>query len=94
MTALDIIILRESLSKTQGSLRWVPTTFMLADSLTKESPEAFDLLRGCLRQGFYQICPESVVLQTRADERARRQELAKTKFAPIPESETEPKEIV
>ena len=89
-TALDIIILRESLSKTQGSLRWVPTTFMLADSLTKESPEAFDLLRGCLRQGFYQICPESVVLQTRADERARRQQLAKTKMASIPESEPEP----
>ena len=89
MTALDIIILRESLSKTQGSL-WVPTTFMLADSLTKESPEAFDLLRGCLRQGFYQICLESVVLQTRADERARRQQLAKTKMASIPESEPEP----
>ena len=49
-TALDIIILRESFSKTQSSLRWVPTTFMLADSLTKESPEAFDLLRGCIRQ--------------------------------------------
>ncbi|CAE7202193.1 GIP [Symbiodinium sp. CCMP2592] len=77
-TALDIVILRESLSKTGGSLRWVPTTFMLADSLTKESPEAFDLLRGCIRRGYYQICPESVVLQTRADERARRKELAKT----------------
>ena len=78
-TALDIVILRESLSKTQGSLRWVPTTYMLADSLTKESPEAFDLLRGCIRQGYYQIAPESLVLQNRADERERRKQLAQNR---------------
>ena len=80
-TALDIVILRESLSKTLGSLRWVPTTYMLADSLTKESPEAFDLLRGCVRQGFYQIAPESLVLQNRADERERRKQLSAAKPA-------------
>ena len=73
-TALDIVILKESLSKTLGSLRWAPTQYMLADSLTKESADAFDLLRGCLRQGLYQISPEAQVLEYRAQERALRKE--------------------
>ena len=75
-TALDIVILKESLGKTQGSLRWVPTHFMLADSLTKENPDAFDLIRGCIREGQYQIAPEDTVLQFRAEERAARKENA------------------
>ena len=75
-TASDIVILKESLGKTQGSLRWVPTHFMLADSLTKENPDAFDLIRGCIREGQYQIAPEDTVLQFRAEERAARKENA------------------
>ena len=75
-TALDIIILRESLAKTSGSIRWIPTNRMLADALTKESPEAFDLIRACIREGQYQISPEETVLQWRSEERERRKQRA------------------
>ena len=71
-TALDIIILRESLAKTSGILRWLPTDRMIADALTKESPEAFDLIRACIKNGRYQISPESTVLEWRSAERERR----------------------
>ena len=53
-TALDIIILREPLAKMQGWFRWLPTDRMIADALTKESPEASDLIRACMRTGMYQ----------------------------------------
>ena len=72
--ALDIVIIRESLSKLQTSLRWLPTDRMLADSLTKESPEAMDLLRACLRAGKYQVSDEDTVLEWRASERVRRKD--------------------
>lgn len=53
-------------------LRWLPTDRMIADVLTKESPEAFDLLRACLRSSMYQISPEEGILHMRAAERDRR----------------------
>ena len=74
-TALDIVIIRESIAKTRASLRWLPTDRMLADALTKESAEAVDLLRACLRQGQYQVSDEDHVLRWRARERERRSSL-------------------
>ena len=53
---------------------------MIADALTKESPEAFDLIRACMRTGMYQISPEETVLQWRSDERERRKQRA----TPVP----------
>ena len=50
-TALDVVIVRESLGRVQANLRWIPTDRMLADALTKETVEAMDLLRACLRTG-------------------------------------------
>ena len=75
-TAIDIVILRDSIDRLGASLRWIPTDRMLADSLTKESVEAFDLLRACIRSGQYQISPESNVLEMRARERDRRKKFA------------------
>lgn len=49
---------------------------MIADALTKESPEAFDLLRACLRTSKYQISPEEGILHMRAAERDRRRAFA------------------
>lgn len=46
--SIDIVILRDSTRRLKATLRWIPTQRMLADSLTKESPEAFDLLTACL----------------------------------------------
>ena len=71
-TAIDIVILRDSIQRMKATLRWIPTDRMLADALTKESPEAFDLLRASLRSSRYQISPEELVLQRRAQERDRR----------------------
>ena len=48
---------------------------MLADALTKESAEAVDLLRACLREGLCQISDEDTVLRWRAKERERRNTL-------------------
>jgi len=70
-TAIDIIIIRDCISRLGVSLRWLPTDRMLADSLTKESPEAFDLLRACIRSARYQISPEQKILERRAEERER-----------------------
>lgn len=70
-TAIDIVILRDSIERLKAVLRWIPTNRMLADGLTKESPEAFDLLRSCLRTASYQISPEDLVLRRRAAERER-----------------------
>ena len=75
-TAIDIVILRDSVHRLKANLRWIPTNRMLADSLTKESPEAFDLLRACLRSAKYQISPEELVLERRALERERRKQFA------------------
>ena len=72
-TALDVVIIRDSIGKVSASLRWIPTDRMLADSLTKESAEAMDLLRACIHEGRYQISDEGSVLERRAAERSRRQ---------------------
>ena len=92
-TAIDIIILRDSISRLQASLRWLPTNRMLADALTKESPEAFDLLRACLRSSKYQLSPEEKILELRAAKRDRRQTFAqsqKSQPAPISGEDASP----
>ena len=75
-TSIDIVIIREALRRTKASLRWIPTDRMLADSMTKENPDALDLLRACVRIGRYQISPEKNVLEWRASERSRRKTVA------------------
>ena len=72
-TSLDVIIIRDSILKLGASLRWIPTDRMLADSMTKESQDAMDLLRACIRTRRYQISDEGSVLEWRAAERQRRQ---------------------
>eukprot|EP00439_Symbiodinium_sp_Y106_P072076 s130_g13.t1 len=75
-TALDVVIVRESLGRVNANLRWIPTDRMIADALTKETVEAIDLLRACLRTGQYQISDEQHVLDWRADEKQRRKNRA------------------
>lgn len=71
-TSIDIIIIKDSIRRLEASLRWIPTNRMLADSMTKESADALDLLRACVRSSRYQISPEETVLELRAKERDRR----------------------
>ena len=44
-TSIDIIVLREGIARLKAQVRWIPADRTLADALTKESAEAFDLLR-------------------------------------------------
>eukprot|EP00974_Lingulodinium_polyedra_P031025 2985491-Lingulodinium_polyedra.AAC.1 len=56
--AIDLSIAKESLRRLGGTLRWGPTSLMLADCLTKDRAEPADLLRACLRHCCYQLADE------------------------------------
>ena len=71
--AIDIAIIRQSVARCGLIVRWAPTDRMLADALTKDKGDPADLLRSVLRSGVYQIAGEQVVLENKAEERARRQ---------------------
>ena len=71
-TSIDIVIIRQSLARTRASIRWVPTDRMLADPLTKDAGDPSDLLRACIKEGVYQISPETTVLEMQAAEKQRR----------------------
>ena len=73
-TSIDVVIIRQSLLRTQSSIRWVPTNRMLADSLTKDAGDPTDMLRACIRESKYQISPEETVLEMQAQEKQRRLE--------------------
>ena len=71
-TSIDVVIIRESVRAMQAFVRWVPTSHMLADALTKDAGDPIDLLRACLKNGAYQISEETVVLQQQAEEKQER----------------------
>ena len=71
--AIDLLIARQALRRLGGSLRWGPTSLMLADALTKEKPEPHDLLRACIKAKVYQLADEPTVLQHASPERERRE---------------------
>ena len=70
--AVDMVIVREGLSRSATTLRWAPTDRQLADGLTKDSAEPCDLLRGVIRTGCYQISEESLMLDLAKAERQQR----------------------
>ena len=70
--AIDLVIVKESLKRLWGSIRWAPTWLQLADALTKESADAMDILRGAMKSNVYHLNNESVMLQSAAEQRALR----------------------
>ena len=50
-SAVDVLIIRESLKKTGCVIRWAPTGLQLADGLTKDKGEAVECLRRSSRSG-------------------------------------------
>ena len=50
-SAVDVLIIRQSLKKTGCVIRWAPTGLQLADGLTKDKGEAVECLRRSLRCG-------------------------------------------
>ena len=67
--AIDLVIVRETWKRVGGLIRWVPTWLQLADAMTKESPEAMDLLRAALVSNRYHLSQESVMLDAAAKQR-------------------------
>ena len=63
------MIVRETSKRVGGLIRWVPTWLQLADAMTKESPEAMDLLRAALVSNKYHFSQESVMLDAAAKQR-------------------------
>ena len=72
--AIDLVIVRETLKRVGGLIRWVPTWLQFADAMTKESPEAMDLLRAALMSNKYHLSQESVMLDAAARQRQVRLE--------------------
>ena len=70
--AIDLVIVRETLQRIHGVIRWCPTWLQLADALTKESPEAMDLLRGALMKNQYHLHAESSMMAAAAEQKQRR----------------------
>ena len=70
--AIDLVIIRETLQRIHGVIRWCPTWLQLADALTKESPEAMDLLRGALMAKEYHLHAESSMMAAAAAQKQRR----------------------
>jgi hypothetical protein len=70
--AIDLIIVKEALQCIKGVIRWCPTWLQLADALTKENPEAMDVLRGAIVSKSYHLHAESSVMEAAADQRQKR----------------------
>ena len=70
--AIDLVIVKESLKRLWGSIRWAPTWLQLADALTKENADAMDILRGAMQSNVYHLNNESVMLKNAAEQRALR----------------------
>ena len=68
-TSIDVIMIRESMKRIGGRLRWTPSSLMGADGLTKDSGEAADATRSMLRSGRIQLCDEDQMLAARAEEK-------------------------
>ena len=64
-SAVDVLVIRESLKKTDCVIRWAPTSLQLADGLTKDKGEAVECLRRSLRSGPYMLRSEEQVMHER-----------------------------
>ena len=64
--AIDLVIIRDLLSKIQGRIRWVRTWLQLTDALTKENANAMDNLRGVMLNSTHQMSSESANMQLAA----------------------------
>ena len=51
--AIDLIIVKETMKRVWGTIRWAPTWLQLANALTKENADAMDVLRGAMTSNLY-----------------------------------------
>ena len=64
-SAVDVLIIRESLKKTGCVIRWAPTGLQLADGLTKDKGVAVECLRRSFISGSYVLRNEEQVMHER-----------------------------
>ena len=67
--AIDLVIMKETMRRLKGCIRWAPTWLQLADALTKENAEAMGILRGAMVTNQYHLNTESVILKHAAEQR-------------------------
>ncbi len=70
--AIDVVVIRDSVRRCGGQIRWCPTNRQLADALTKDKGEPADLLRACMRANIYQFADEERILELKSQEREHR----------------------
>ena len=73
--AIDLAIIKQCLSRTLLSMRWVPTHLQLADAMTKDKMDPADLLRAALDVGEYQLRDEASVLAIKKQNREYRNQI-------------------
>lgn len=76
--AIDLVIIRDLLTRVQGRIRWVPTWLQLADALSKENADAMDNLRGAMQNNQYQMSSESANMELAAEQKRLRKERSET----------------
>ena len=69
--AIDLAIVRQSMSRCGLQVRWCPTQLMIADGLTKNQADPADLMRALLANGVYQLSNEAEVLAQKKAQRDR-----------------------
>ena len=62
-SAIDVLIIRESMRKTGCMIRWAPAGLQLADGPTKDKGDSVECLRRSLRSGPYMLRCEEQVMQ-------------------------------
>jgi hypothetical protein len=77
--AIDVVVLRDHMSRLSIPMRWCPSERQLADSMTKNTADAADLLRSVMKSGRYVLALEETVLAGKAQERKDRLEKGKAK---------------
>ena len=90
--AIDLAIIRETLRRIGGVIRWAPTWLQLADALTKESAEAMDLLRAAMTTNKYHLSQESTMMEAAARQRQLR--INRKYGDPMQESSQDPRSVL
>ena len=78
MSAIDLAIIREDLSRPQMFLRWVDGKAQVADALTKLHGDG-DLLRAVCRQAFTVLVEAPEIMAARRQERRERERVPRVK---------------
>ena len=89
--AIDLAIVRQSMSRCGLQVRWCPTQLMIADGLTKNQADPADLMRALLANGVYQLSNEAEVLaqkKAQRDRRVQRKPLGSTNSPSYEQSQT------